>query len=165
VAIFPLMPVYADDVLDIGATGFGLMGGAFGAGALIGAVVVSVFGIHHRHAYMMVGLGLVWDTGMVVFGFSRSVPISLSVLFVMGLISMPWVTSVLTMFQQAATEKMRGRVMSLYVIAINTFPLGWLFGGAVAEWLGNEEALVISALLGTPVAVTAVVFSREFRRA
>jgi predicted MFS family arabinose efflux permease len=165
VAIFPLMPVYADDVLDIGATGFGLMGGAFGAGALIGAVVVSVFGIHHRHAYMMVGLGLVWDTGMVVFGFSRSVPISLSVLFVMGLISMPWVTSVLTMFQQAATEKMRGRVMSLYVIAINTFPLGWLFGGAVAEWLGNEEALVISALLGTPVAVTALVFSREFRRA
>jgi MFS family permease len=165
VAIFPLMPVYADDVLDIGATGFGLMGGAFGAGALIGAVVVSVFGIHHRHAYMMVGLGLVWDTGMVVFGFSRSVPISLSVLFVMGLISMPWVTSVLTMFQQAATEKMRGRVMSLYVIAINTFPLGWLFGGAVAEWLGNEEALVISALLGTPVAVAALVFSREFRRA
>lgn len=165
VAIFPLMPVYADDVLDIGATGFGLMGGAFGAGALIGAVVVSWFGIHHRHAYMMVALGAVWDIGMVMFGFSRSVPLSLSVLFVMGLISMPWVTSVLTMFQQAATEKMRGRVMSLYVIAINTFPLGWLFGGAVAEWLGNEEALVISALLGTPVVVVALVLSKEFRQA
>lgn len=165
VAIFALMPVYAQDVLKIGPTGFGLMGGVFGAGMLIGAVYVSLFGIHRRHAYAMVILGLFWDVGMVVFGFSRSVPLSLSMLFMMGLISMPWVTTVLTMFQQAATEKMRGRVMSLYVIAINMFPLGWLFGGAVAEWLGNEEALVISALLGTPVAVMALILSKEFRQA
>ena len=37
------------------------------------------------------------------------------------------------------------------VIAMDTFPLGWLYGGAVAAWLGNEEALVISAMGGTPV--------------
>jgi hypothetical protein len=54
--------------------------------------------------------------------------------------------------------------MSLDVIAIGVFPLGWLFGGAVAEWLGNEEALVISALLGTPVAVMALLLSKELRR-
>jgi hypothetical protein len=113
----------------------------------------------------MVIMGSFWDVGMVVFGYSRSVPISLGALFVMGLISMPWVTAVLTMFQQAATGKMRGRVMSLYVIAIGVFPLGWLFGGAVAEWLGNEEALVISALLGTPVAFVALLLSKELRRA
>ncbi len=165
VAIFALMPVYAQDILDIGPTGFGLMGGVFGAGMLVGAVFVSLFGIHHRHAYVMLVMGIFWDIGMVVFGISRSVPLSLSVLFVMGLVAMPWVTAVLTMFQQAATEKMRGRVMSLYVIAMNTFPLGWLFGGAVAEWLGNEEALVISALLGTPVAAIALLSSKELRQA
>ncbi|NQW20541.1 MAG: MFS transporter [Chloroflexi bacterium] len=165
VAIFALMPVYAEDVLAIGPTGFGLMGGVFGAGMLIGAIFVSLYGIHHRHAYVMLVMGSFWDVGMVVFGFSRSVPLSLSALFVMGLISMPWVTSVLTMFQQVATEKLRGRVMSLYVLAMNTFPLGWLFGGAVAEWLGNEQALVISALLGTPVAAIALILSKELRRA
>jgi len=165
VAIFALMPVYAQDVLEIGPTGFGLMGGVFGAGTMIGAVYVSLWGIHRRHAYVMLIMGIFWDVGMVVFGFSRSVPLSLGALFVMGLISMPWVTAVLTMFQQAATDKMRGRVMSLYVIAIGAFPLGWLFGGAVAEWLGNEEALVISALLGSPVAALALIFSKELRRA
>jgi MFS family permease len=165
VAIFALMPVYAEDVLDIGASGFGIMGGVFGAGTLIGAVFVSIYGIHRRHAYVMLIMGTVWDIGMVIFGFSRSLPLSLGVLFAMGLISMPWVTSVLTMFQQAATEKMRGRVMSLYVLAMNTFPLGWLFGGAVAEWLGNEEALVISAMLGTPVAGVALLLSKDLRRA
>ena len=165
VAIFALMPVYAQDVLEIGPTGFGLMGGVFGAGMLIGAVYVSLRGIHRRHAYVMLIMGIFWDSGMIVFGYSRSVPLSLGALFVMGLISMPWVTAVLTMFQQAATDKMRGRVMSLYVIAIGAFPLGWLFGGAVAEWLGNEEALVISALLGSPVAGLALILSKELRRA
>jgi MFS family permease len=165
VAIFALMPVYAQDVLEIGPTGFGLMGGVFGAGTLIGAVYVSLWGIHRRHSYVMFIMGIFWDLGMVVFGYSRSVPLSLGALLVMGLISMPWVTAVLTMFQQAATDKMRGRVMSLYVIAIGVFPLGWLFGGAVAEWLGNEEALVISALLGSPVAGLALILSKEFRRA
>ena len=161
----PPLLVYAEDVLDIGASGFGIMGGVFGAGTLIGAVFVSIYGIHRRHAYVMLVMGTVWDIGMVIFGFSRSLPLSLGVLFAMGLISMPWVTSVLTMFQQAATEKMRGRVMSLYVLAMNTFPLGWLFGGAVAEWLGNEEALVISAMLGTPVAGVALLLSKDLRRA
>ncbi len=165
VAIFPLMPVYADEVLDIGPGGFGLMGGVFGAGMLIGAAVISIFGIHHRRAYAMLVSGIVWDVAMVSFGFSRSVPLSMSILFVMGLAGMPWVTAVLTMFQQAANNEMRGRVMSLYVIAMNMFPLGWLFGGAVAQWLGNEEALIISALLGTPVMAIALVASKELRRA
>ncbi len=165
VAIFPLMPVYADEVLDIGARGFGLMGGVFGAGMLVGAAVVSIVGIYRRHAYVMLAAGIVWDVSMISFGFSRSVPLSLGILFVMGLAAMPWVTAVLTMFQQAATAEMRGRVMSLYVIAMNMFPLGWLFGGAVAEWLGNEQALIISAMLGTPVAAVALLLSKELRRA
>jgi MFS family permease len=165
VAIFPLMPIYAEEILEIGPTGFGLMGGVFGAGTLIGAIVISITGIHRRRAYVMVSMGLVWYIGMVVFGYSRSVPISLAALFAMGLISMPWVTSVLTMFQQAAQKEMRARVMSLFVTSMGLFSVGWLFGGAVAEWIGNEEALVTSALLGTPVAVIALLLSKELRKA
>jgi MFS family permease len=165
VAIFPLMPIYAEEILEIGPTGFGLMGGVFGAGTLIGAIVISITGIHRRRAYVMVSMGLVWYIGMVVFGYSRSVPVSLAALFAMGLISMPWVTSVLTMFQQAAQKEMRARVMSLFVTSMGLFSVGWLFGGAVAEWIGNEEALVTSALLGTPVAVIALLLSKELRKA
>lgn len=165
VAIFPLMPVYAEDVLEIGPTGFGLMGGFFGAGMLLGAVFVSMYGVHNRHAIVMLLMGLVWDVSMVIFAFSDSVALSMSCLFAMGLISIPWITAMMIMFQNAATDEMRGRVMSLYVIGMNTFPLGWLFGGAVAEALGNEEALVISALLGTPVAAIAIASSRSLRHA
>jgi MFS family permease len=65
VAIFALMPVYAQDVLDIGPAGFGLMGGVFGAGTMIGAIYVSLWGIHRRHAYVMVIMGSFWDVGIV----------------------------------------------------------------------------------------------------
>lgn len=165
VAIFPLMPVYADEVLDVGAQGFGVMGGVLGAGLLGSAAIVTVFGVHHRRSMVMLLTGLVWDACMVGFGFSRSFPLSLTLLFLMGLSGVVWVNAALTMFQNVATEEMRGRVMSLYVISMEMFPLGWLFGGALAAWLGNEEALIISALGGTPVMLIAVLLSPALRRA
>ncbi|MDA0232022.1 MAG: MFS transporter [Chloroflexi bacterium] len=165
VAIFPLMPVYAKEVLDVGAQGFGVMGGVLGAGLLGSAAIVTVFGTHHRRAMVMLATGLVWDACMVGFGFSRSYPLSLALLFTMGLSGVVWVNAALTMFQNAATEEMRGRVMALYVLSMDMFPLGWLFGGAMAAWLGNEEALVISALGGTPVMLIALLLSPALRRA
>lgn len=164
VAIFPLMPVYAEEVLDVGATGFGLMGGVFGAGLLGSAAIVSVFGNYHRGAMVMLFTGLVWDICMVSFGFSRIFPLSLALLFVMGLTGVVWVNAALTMFHTAATDEMRGRVMALYVLSMDMFPLGWLVGGALAAWLGNEEALIVSALGGTPVMVAGLLLSPALRR-
>ncbi len=141
------------------------MGGVLGAGLLGSAVIVAVFGTYHRRAMVMLVTGLVWDICMVGFGFSRSYPLSLALLFTMGLSGVIWVNAALEMFQNAATEEMRGRVMALYVLSMDMFPLGWLFGGALAAWLGNEEALVISALGGTPIMLIAVVLSPALRRA
>jgi MFS family permease len=165
VAIFPLMPVYAEEVLDVGPGGFGVMGGVLGAGLLGSAAIVTVFGIHRRRSMVMLVTGLVWDGCMVGFGFSRIYPLSLTLLFFMGLSGVVWVNAALTMFQNAATEEMRGRVMALYVLSMDMFPLGWLFGGALAAWLGNEEALVISAIGGTPVMLAALLLSPALRRA
>jgi MFS family permease len=165
VAIFPLMPVYAEEILNVGARGFGLMGGVLGAGLLGSAAIVAVFGTHHRRAMIMLVTSLVWDVCMVGFGFSRSFPLSLALLFIMGLSGVIWVNAALIMFQNAATEQMRGRVMALYVLSMDMFPLGWLFGGTLAAWLGNEEALVISAIGGTPVMLIAFLLSPALRRA
>lgn len=165
VAIFPLMPVYADEVLDVGPTGFGIMGGVFGAGLLGSAAIVAVFGTHHRGSMVMLVTGVVWDACMVSFGFSRSFPLSLTLLFLMGLMGVIWVNAALTMFQTSATEEMRGRVMALYVLSMDMFPMGWFIGGALAAWLGNEQALIVSALGGTPVMLIGLLLSPSLRRA
>jgi MFS family permease len=165
VAIFPLMPVYAEQVLDVGASGFGLMGGALGAGLLGSSVIVTVFGTHRRRALVMFFAGVVWDICMVSFAFSRIFPLSLFFLFVMGLGGVVWVNAALTIFQNVSSEVMRGRVMALYVLSMEMFPLGWLVGGLLATWLGYEQALIVSALFGTPVMALGLVLSPSLRRA
>jgi MFS family permease len=165
VAIFPLMPVYAEQVLDVGAGGFGLMGGALGAGLLGSSVIVTVFGTHHRRALVMFFAGVVWDVSMISFAFSRIFPLSLFLLFMMGLGGVVWVNAALTIFQGVSSEEMRGRVMALYVLSMEMFPLGWLVGGLLATWLGYEQALIVSALCGTPVMALALLLSQSLRRA
>ncbi len=165
VAIFPLMPVYAEDVLEVGPEGFGLMGGVFGAGLLASAAISATFGTYHRGAMVMLATGIVWDACMVSFGFSRSFPLSLALLFMMGLVGVIWVNAALTMFQTSATEEMRGRVMALYVLSMDMFPMGWFVGGSLAAWLGNEEALIVSALGGTPIMLLGLLLSPALRRA
>ena len=135
VAIFPLMPVYADEVLDIGPGGFGLMGGVFGAGLLAGAAVVAVVGIHHRHAFVMLAAGVVWDGAMISFAFSRSVPLTLGFLFVMGLAGMPWVTACLTMFPHAGPMERAGGVRARSVRGVK---MGWV--SRAASTMGSSTA-------------------------
>ena len=165
VAIFPLMPVYAEQVLGVGARGYGLMGGALGAGLLGSSLIVTVFGTHRRRALVMFFAGMAWDISMVSFAFSRIFPLSLFLLFVMGLGGVVWVNAALTIFQNVSSEEMRGRVMALYVLSMEMFPLGWLVGGLLATWIGNEPALIVSALCGTPVMAMALLLSPSLRRA
>jgi hypothetical protein len=165
VAVMPLVPVYAKEVLDVGATGYGLLAGAIGAGFLAGALVIAAFGNFPRKGLTMLLAGMVWDGCAVGFGFSRSLPLSMALLFFMALSGPFWFNAGLTTFQTRAGPEMRGRVMSVWAMAAEMFPIGWLIGGTMAEAFGNEQALIISALAGTPVALVFFLFSPSFRRA
>ena len=82
----------------------------------------------------------------------------------MGVSAMYWVNAALILFQRASPGSMRARVMAIYTTAMGLFPLGWLYGGVLASWVGNELALVLSALGGTPLVIIALMASRELRR-
>ena len=165
VAVFALIPTYARDVLAVGPAGYGLLSGAMGAGALAGAVVISAFGNYRRKGLVILLSGVAWDACMIGFGFSRVFPLSLMLLFAMGVAGSYWMNAVVTAFQSTTTPAMRGRVMSLYVISMQMFPVGWLYGGALASVLGNEWALVVSAAGGTPIVIAAYALSPGLRRA
>jgi hypothetical protein len=165
VTVMPLIPVYARDVLDAGAGGYGLLAGALGAGFLTGALTISAFGNFPRKGLTMLLTGAVWDGCAVAFGFSRSMPLSMGILFALGLSGPFWFNAAVTAFQARAGDEMRGRVMSVWAMAQEVFPIGWLVGGALATAFGNERALIISAACGTPVALLFYLLSPSFRRA
>lgn len=82
----------------------------------------------------------------------------------MGVAGMIWVNGIINLFQREATGEMRGRVMSLYAIAMGLFPLGWTFGGTLSALIGNELTLIVSALGGTPLILLAMLLTPGLRR-
>lgn len=164
VAIFPLMPEYATKILDVGAVGFGVMSTALGVGLAIGSISVAIFGLPRRVMPVIIISSFIWDFGMIGFGFSRIYPLTLFLLFAMGVAGMFWVNAIVNLFQREAIGEMRGRVMSLYAIAMGLFPLGWTFGGTLSTLIGNEMTLIVSALGGTPLILLAMLLAPGLRK-
>lgn len=164
VAIFPLIPEYATKILDVGAVGFGVMSAALGIGLAIGSIIIAITGLPKRVIWVIVISSFIWDFGMIGFGFSRIYPLTLALLFFMGIAGMFWVNSIINLFQREAIGEMRGRVMSLYTICVGLFPLGWTFGGTLSALIGNEATLIVSAIGGTPLILLAMWLAPGLRR-
>ena len=162
--VIPLMPTYADSVLNVGATGYGIMSGALGAGFLFGSLATTTILDFPRKGLALIVTALLWDIASIVFGFSRSYPLSLAMLFLMGVGGAVHVIFLLTLFQTVARARMLGRVMSIYGVLTASFPLGLALGGALASAFGNERAIILGALGSTPVILIAYALSPELRR-
>ena len=137
-----LMPVYARDVLQVGAPGLGLLTAAIGAGALAGALGVAVLrpsGGSGR--LLLVGLAAV-SIALIVFAVSRWLPLSLAALAVLGAAQVAYYTTTNTLIQVLVPARLRGRVMSLYILtSLGVIPFGNLFAGLVAQRFGPTLAL------------------------
>ena len=162
--VTPLIPVYARDVLEVGAPGYGVMSGCLGAGFLVGALATSAVRDFPRKGLAMVVTALCWDAGSIAFGFSRVFPVSLGMLFLMGVSGAVHSIFLLTLFQTVASNQMQGRVLSMYGVVTASFPLGFILGGALASLFGNEAAIVMGALVSTPVILVTYAMSPALRR-
>ena len=161
--ITPLIPVYAREVLDVGAAGYGLMEASLGVGFLLGALVTSFIPDFRKKGLVLLVTALCWDAGAVAFGFSRSFPTSLALLFAMGVSGAIHSIFLLTMFQQVASDQMQGRVLSVYAVLTALFPLGFILGGWLASTFGNEAAIAMGAAVSTPAMVAAYALSPGLR--
>ena len=161
--VTPLIPVYAREILDVGATGYGLMEAFLGVGFLVGALLTSSMPDIRKKGIVLVVTALCWDAGALAFGFSRSFPVSLGLLFTMGVSGAVHSIFLLTLFQQVASDRMQGRALSMYGVLTASFPLGFILGGWLASTFGNEAAIVIGAAVSTPVMLATYALSPGLR--
>jgi MFS family permease len=137
-----LMPVFARDVLRIGAPGLGFLNASLGVGALSGALFVAAFrpgGGSGR--LMLMGLGSA-SIGLIVFGLSTWLPLSCVALAALGASQVAYYATTNTLIQVLVAPRLRGRVLSIYVLtSLGVIPLGNLIAGAVAERFGAPLAL------------------------
>lgn len=143
-----LMPVIAGDVLHGGPHTFGLLMTAVGGGALLGTIYLA-----SRHSVLGLGRVIVMATvtlsvGLMAFSFSRSLAVSLLILPFVGAGMMLQAASANTILQTIVDEKLRGRVMAFYSMAVlGTQPIGSLLAGALADRIGAQPTILTGAVI------------------
>jgi MFS family permease len=151
-----LLPVYAEDILRVGPSGFGWMRAMPALGALLMSFVIA-----HLPPMQKAGRALLWSVvgfgvATVVFGVSRNFGLSLLTLFLIGAVDNISVVIRHTLVQMLTPDEMRGRVSavnSMFIGASNE--LGGFESGLVAEYTSPTFS-VVSGGIGTLIVVTAV---------
>jgi MFS family permease len=157
-----LMPVFAAHVHRSGADTLGIMFGAVGLGALIGALFLarrkSIIGLGRVIVFATVGFG----AGLICFTVSDLFWLSLLLLVGAGCGWMVLIAASNTALQTLADNEMRGRVMSLFsMMLVGMAPFGSLLAGWAADQVG---APLVVAIGGGFCAVAGVVFARQLPR-
>ncbi len=165
-----LMPVFADNVLQESASGvvqtlcngpsallrcqtpqalpLGMLLTTVGIGALAGALGVASLPDGARRGRLLTVGNLLFPAALLAFATSRSFLLSMICLFVVGVSFVTQNALVNTLMQFATPDSMRGRVMSLYSLAMQgTMRVGALQAGLVADRIGASLAVGLGAAL------------------
>ncbi|MBB6145900.1 MFS family permease [Silvibacterium bohemicum] len=142
-----LMPIFAQDILHAGPRGLGLLRGAPAIGALVVSVSLTWWPIRRRAGALMLCCVGIFGAFTVLFGVSKSLPLSLFALFMVGASDMVSVVIRSSLLQLGTPPEMRGRVSavnSLFLGASNE--LGEFESGLTAQWWGAVRAVVIGGI-------------------
>jgi predicted MFS family arabinose efflux permease len=132
-----LMPVFQKDVLKIGPEGLGMLMAAPGVGAVIAVLILaSLANRLRRQGLFLVASIVVLGFFLIVFSQLKSLPLALISLVAAGSFQMFFLASTATMLQLIVPDELRGRVMSLYMLDRGIMPVGALFAGATAHFIG-----------------------------
>ncbi len=140
-----LMPIFAAQVLHGDAHTLGFLMGATGVGALASGLSL-VFRKSVRGLVRMIPLAAaIFGIGLIAFGLSHQLWLSLLLQLVVGFGMMQGLTSSNTIIQTIVPEDRRGRIMSYYTIAfVGMAPFGSLMAGTLAHLIGAQATVVVS---------------------
>ena len=150
-----LLPVYASEILKVGATGLGILRSAPGVGAVLTAILMAHRPLGRREGTVMLWCVFGFGLFTIVFGLSRNVLVSLIALALTGAFDMVSVVVRSTMVQLGTPDHMRGRVSAVNTVFIGASnEVGQFESGITAQWFGTVPAVVIGGI-GTIVVVAA----------
>jgi predicted MFS family arabinose efflux permease len=162
-----LRPVYAREILNVGAPGLGLLSAFYSAGSLVSAFFMALF--LEKIKRLGIALALInteYVIAFAVFAVSTNFAVSLIAQFFMGIVGPIWLAMIQTILQTSAPPHMRSRVMSVYFMAMQSATIGQFVAGALADLLGGVWTLLIAAAIQGSFLLLALFFAkpvREFR--
>jgi predicted MFS family arabinose efflux permease len=148
-----LLPIYASDILHVGPTGLGVLRSAPAVGAAICAgVLVARPVARHVGAWMFGGVA-VFGASTLVFGISRSFPLTIAALVVLGAADQVSVYVRHLLVQLTTPDTIRGRVSAVNAVFIGASnELGEFESGVTAAWFGTVPAVLVGGVATIVVA-------------
>lgn len=132
-----LMPIFAGDILDSGPNGMGMLMGAAGAGAVVGALLMARHQGTERLGRVTAFAFTRFGIGLILFSLSHNFWLSLLVLPLIGSGIMVPMAATNTLLQTLSPDHLRGRIMSLFFIMfMGAPPIGSLLAGFLAPLIG-----------------------------
>jgi len=161
---FSMVPIYARDIFHLGETGLALMMGTAGGGAFVGALLVAYLGDFRKKGWFVLGGSIAF--GLCIMGFALSSRLTLSLMFLFGL-GFALVISVATtntLLQKLVTDKMRGRVMSMFLLSfMGTMPIGNILAGTASNHFGPQRVLAFGGLIVMMMGTAVSIFNKRLR--
>lgn len=142
-----LMPVFAEDVFDVGATGLGLLMMVNGVGALAGSLTIATMGDFQRRGLVQIGLGIIFGASLAVFAFGQNLYISVPALFVIGGASAAYMALNMSLVMDYTERAYHGRVMSINMLTFALMPLSVVPTGILVDMYSAPVVLGISGLI------------------
>ena len=144
----PILPIFASDVFQTGATGLGTLYGAPAMGSLLGSASVLMVGDVKRKGALAVVAALFFAGGLVLLGISEWFWMAVAAVVLLGFMDSLSVAIRRTVVQFLAPDAMRGRAASLITIfAQSTNALGALLAGSASQLWGAPKALVLGGVV------------------
>ncbi len=149
-AYIPLMPVFAVDILQVGAKGQGLLLGIGGIGSLATSAWLATRSDRGSRGLLIIGGSMMAGLSVAAFALTSwivgSFGLALALMFVIGVFTSLSNTSLQSSMQMAVPDRLRGRVMGFYGMTYNIRPLGGMQAGALASLITTPLAVAVGGL-------------------
>ncbi len=151
IPLLTLLPVVAKNTFHLDAKGYSYLLSISGIGSIFGALIYAGLTQRKNHGLLALRVQLMFAVLLGTFAISRFLPLSYVCLFFGGMCLITLFASITSLVQLAVMEEMRGRVMSIFMLAFRGgMPLGNLVAGYFASQFSPSRALFgLSCLLAT----------------
>lgn len=138
-----LLPIFTEDVLHVGPEGLGVLMSLMGIGALVGSIAMAAMGDFQKKGLVMLIVMLVFAVGIVGFTAAPSYGVAMALMIPLGFGQTGRGTLNNTLIQIYVDNRMRARVMGLFMMEMGMQPLG------------SVPIAFMAGIVGAPIAVGA----------
>ena len=159
-----LLPVFARDVLGVGALGLGFMWAVRQAGGMVALLLLANFGNVKRKGLIMFAASIGFGLGQMVFSLTTNIFVFLLTLAFINACASAADTLYKMLMQSNVSNEQRGRAMGSWVLSIGVAPVGHLGIGAMAGAFGAPGALLVNGSILTFVTLASAIGMPKIRR-